>query len=371
MRKDKKVSLGLVGLAVLTATALLATTAGSLAWYAYSRNVYFSFVGTSVAKSALLNIGLVDKDEKFTTADLRAYDLTRETHDNQSIIFANTTQGLSTGAIQKYLRYYGHAVDKLFPLTTQARELSDQSELDLYRSPDHSQTVINEPALDYEYVHLPFAFKIIDEDSAYVPNAYVWLTEASVSTAQENIHKALRIYVEGDERNFLMNPSDSSETSGSTKVGGLLDLDGDGTYDYNATTGQEYCYGLFENTPGYSSEKYGIPFDDAPLTNVNDVEDESEASTFLAKHNKDAYVADIATAEPLVAEYETLGTVCPDVEQDGDYSGGIPVASTNRGSKIGYTTMTIFIEGWDHSVIDKAVGYSFNLGLKFEINRIN
>ena len=60
MRKDKKVSLGLVGLAVLTATALLATTAGSLAWYAYSRNVYFSFVGTSVAKSALLNIGLVD-----------------------------------------------------------------------------------------------------------------------------------------------------------------------------------------------------------------------------------------------------------------------------------------------------------------------
>ena len=52
---------------------------------------------------------------------------------------------------------------------------------------------------------------------------------------------------------------------------------------------------------------------------------------------------------------------------------GIPIANTGTNADnygIGYSTMTIFIEGWDHTVIDKAVGYSFNLGLRFEINRI-
>ena len=368
MRKDRKVSLGLIGMAVTTAVALLATTAGSLAWYAYSRSVYFSFVGTSVVKSALLNVGLVDDELKFSATDLQTYSLVREEHDNHSIIFSNSAQGLTLNVIQKYLRSYRHAVDRLFPLSTQARALNDQSELKLYRSPEHAQTELTERAQSDEYVYLPFAFKIIDEDSAYMPGVNVWLTEASVSTAQENIHKALRIYVEGTNRKFLMNPSDTSDHSGSTKVGGLLDLDGDGTYDYNVASGKEYCYGVFQNNPTYSSSRYNIPFDDAPLTNVNGVEDESEASTFLARHNKDAYVASFT---PKVAEFETMGTVQPEVEANGDYSGGIPVATTSNNSKIGYTTISVFIEGWDHSVIDKAVGYSFNLGLKFEINRIH
>ena len=368
MRKDRKVSLGLIGMAVITATALLATTAGSLAWYAYSRSAYFSFVGTSVAKSALLHIGLIDDEEKFTTTDLQTYGLTREEHDNHSIIFANNAQGLTLNAIQKYLRSYQHAVDRLFPLSSQARALNDQSELKLYRSPEHAQTVLDQRAKPDEFVYLPFAFKIIDEDSAYMPGVNVWLTEASVSTAEENIHKALRIYVEGTNRKFLMNPSDTSNRSGATKVGGLLDLNGDGTYDYNVASGKEYCYGVFNSDPTYSSSRYNIPFDDAPLTNVNGVEDESEASTFLARHHKDAYVANFS---PKVAEFETMGTVEPDVLANGDYTGGIPVATTSNNSKIGYTTMTVYIEGWDHSVIDKAVGYSFNLGLKFEINRIS
>ena len=76
---------------------------------------------------------------------------------------------------------------------------------------------------------------------------------------------------------------------------------------------------------------------------------------------------------PLIAEFETFGTVKPSVKETGEYyvgETGIPLASTNSGSKIGYTTMTIFIEGWDHSVVDKAAGYQFNLGLRFEIDRL-
>ena len=36
MRKDRKVSLSLVAMAITTGIAVIGTTAGSLAWYAYN-----------------------------------------------------------------------------------------------------------------------------------------------------------------------------------------------------------------------------------------------------------------------------------------------------------------------------------------------
>ena len=376
MGKDRKSAISLIGMAFITAAALLATTAGSLAWYAYSRTVYFSFIGTSVTKSALLNVGLVDDNHYLNDTSLIEFDLTREDHDGHSIVFTKSNKGLSVDAIRRYLFYSPYAVDKLFPLTTQARALDDDSDLTLYKSPDYGNTTLDQLAETHEYVKLPFAFKIISDDAQYVPNVRVWLTEAVAEASVENIHQALRIYVEGDEEKFLMKPADLTTNTGSTKVGGLLDLDGDGTYDFNRGYGQlnkEFVYGQFDGTIAHSTDPYGIPFDDAPLVNVNGVEDVSEASTFLAKHNEIARTADLTNATARVAEYETFGTVNPSMDERGDYYAGetgIPLASTNSGSKIGYTTMTIFIEGWDHSVIDKAAGYSFNLGLRFEINRI-
>ena len=48
MTKEKKLSLRLGLLAGVTGLALLASTAGSLAWYAFSRTVSLSYVGTSI-----------------------------------------------------------------------------------------------------------------------------------------------------------------------------------------------------------------------------------------------------------------------------------------------------------------------------------
>lgn len=376
MNKNRKSGLGLIGMTFITAAALLATTAGSLAWYAYSRTAYFSFQGTSVTKSALLNVGIVDDDHYLSDDELIEFDLTREEHDGHSILFTQSMKGLSVDAIRRYLFYSPYAVDKLFPVTTQARSIDDDSDLTLYKSPDYGNTTLDLIAETNEYVKIPFAFKIINDDAQYVPGVSVWLTEAVAQTSGVDIHNALRIYVEGDEEKFLMKPADLSTNTGSTKVGGVLDLDGDGTYDYDRGYGKqdkEFVYGQFDGTISHSTDPYGIPFEDAELDDVNGVGDVSEASTFLAKHNEIARTADLSNATAKVAEYETFGTVNPSIDERGDYYAGetgIPLASTNSGSKIGYTTMTIFIEGWDHSVIDKAAGYSFNLGLRFEINRI-
>ena len=380
MTRARKSSLSLMLLTFTTAITILGTTAGALAWYAYSRSVTFSYVGTTVAKSELLNIGLVDDGNYFTDSDLLEFELERESITEQgvthSICFSKSKSGLSVEAIQKYLRKSGHAIDQLFPLTTQDRAIDDESPIQLFENPEYGNVDITTPAKISRYSVLPFAFKIINEDSEYVPGKSVWLTQADVK-AQEGIENSIRVYVEGTERNFLLRPADNSTTTGSTKVGGLLDLDGDGTYDYNKGSGQEYCYGKFDTPKSdipYSSTRYGIPKSEAPIVDVNGVNDPTNTpSTFLAKHNQDAYVADFTNVNPLLAHYETFGTTKPLVNANNEYYAGdtgIPLATTTATSKIGYVTLTIFIEGWDHAVVDKAAGYSFNLGLRFEIDRI-
>ena len=371
MAKDKKLSIGLAILSGVTATALIASTAGSLAWYAYSRSVTFSFVGTTVASSTLLNVGLVDENGYFSDDDLIEYDLAREEHDGKTICFSKSKNGFSLAAIRKYLFESPNAVDKLFPVTTQERTLEDQSDLELYKSPEYSETNLTIEAKPSDYVVLPFAFKIIDDQAQYIEGKQVWLTE-SVCKAQADIQDSVRVFIEGTNKKFLMKPADQVNRTGKTKVGGLLDLDGDGFYDFSKSSFEEYCYGKFEQTPVLTANYPDDPAHDK-LININGTGDSDEASTFYAKHLPgSSYVASWGNARPLEAEYYAFGKVKPSIQTNGQYvvgESGMPICSTTSGSKIGYATFTIFVEGWDHSVIDKVAGYSFNLGLRFEIDR--
>ena len=167
-----------------------------------------------------------------------------------------------------------------------------------------------------------------------------------------------------------MRPADTDTVIGSNPVGGVLDLDGDGTYDYDNSL-EEYFYGEYEE--GYSvthaSSAYGI--EDTTPQNVNGTPYTAEASTFLAKHHKDAKIANFDREHVKRAYYYPYGKVSPQMA-DGSYVAGetgIPVSTTNNTTGIGYATLTIYIEGWDFAVVDKEIDHSFNLGLTFEINR--
>lgn len=376
MKKEKKLSLRLGMLAGISAMALLATTAGSLAWYAYSRTVDLSFIGTSVAGSSLLRVGLVEGENNvFSDADITNFGLVRETVQEGSktnkICFSQSKTGFSTAALRKYLTIKGYAVDKLFPVTPNSRAIDAAGAFNLYRSEEDSHSNFTTPAETSGYVKLPFAFKIIDDNAQYVENKQVWITQAAV-TSEGGIDSSLRVYVEGTNK-FLMKPADQNNTTGSTKVGGLLDLDNDGYYDYDVLGGHEYCYGFYENTPTYSSSTYpeGSQYD--VISDVNGVNDENNvSSSFLAKHCPGVHTANIDAAKPLLCHYYNFGKVKPSVRNNGEYyvgDSGIPIATTSNGSKIGYTTLTIYMEGWDYSIVDRNIGYSFNLGLRFEIDR--
>ena len=101
---------------------------------------------------------------------------------------------------------------------------------------------------------------------------------------------------------------------------------------------------------------------------------ESDASTFMAKHyatnnrgyTKTAFATYIASAQ---AQYETLASILP-TDDNGILSGGIPVTVTDDDEAgIAHLKATVYLEGWDHSVVDAAINSEFNLGLQFQVDR--
>ena len=372
MKKNKKLSLRLGILAVLASLGILGTTAGSLAWYAYSREVSLSFVGTTISSSALLNVGLVDNDGYFSAEDLSTYGLERTSatdgSETNSIVWSKSREGFSLLALRYYLGKSVYAISELKPVTTGSRTYDSSADFKLYRSPEFSETSINHISDPDSYVRLPFAFRVLDESSEYVAGKNVWLTDAVVE-AEENAQSAIRVYVDGANK-FLMQPSDETNAIGETKVGGVLSIGPSEYYDYNSTTNEEYWYGEYVSAPTYhglADDEYDV------IDNMNDVEDDTIITTFNAKHMPGTLVP---TATAKVQEHAGFGKVKPSINASGqlytdiENGNGIPVALTSAESKVGYTTLTIFAEGWDHAIIDQKAGFSFNLGLKFEIDRI-
>ena len=116
MKTHNKITLGLISLSIVTASAFVATTAGSLAWYAYSRSITVSYTGTSVAKSVLLSVGFVDDNRYITDEQLTTFDLQRETYDGHSIVFTHSTNGLDARAIKEYLLKAGYSHNSVFKI---------------------------------------------------------------------------------------------------------------------------------------------------------------------------------------------------------------------------------------------------------------
>ncbi len=371
----KAFAISVVG--TVTFLTILGSTAGTLAWYAYSTSTLLSYVGTSVQKSGLLGIGIVTDDTHYiSAATIDRYDLEElDMPDGHTIVWTTSSNGLDVQVIKEYLMNSPYAYNKLSPVSSHSRAIDASGEFKLYEAPEYGK-VYNEKAADKkDYVVLPFAFRILDENDQPVKDKKIWLTDAVVeASAGQYINRAVRMHVKNQERQFLVNPSDDTTGTKYTQVGGLLDLDGDGTYDFNASGSQEYFYGEFDtehSSISYASTEYGIDYDHADLENVNHTPYE-EQSTFLAKHNEHAKIASFSTDYVKRAYYYPFGQVNPSIISGSYTEGdtGIPISKTDATYGIGYATLTIYLEGWDFSVVDKEIDHSFNLGLTFEINKL-
>lgn len=403
-----KLVIGILGLS--TVSALVGSISGTIAWYAYSTRALVSYTGTSVQSTTQLQIGIKsDVVVNFTTnADLiehvqfeeDAYfdEVNDPGHENKlyhyHYYFMRVgSGGLPAAVINDYLSTKGYATNVLEPLSSYAYNTGDT--INLKNRPETSKP--DAPKTDAEitkYVEIPFAFRVLSSNTTartYAENHEVFLSGATAiaapnlegNTTGNVIHNSIRLYIDrtnGD--NYILNPS--SLTNGRDAVAGVLNLTGGSAgnqyYDYDndpssPTFMQEYLYGDYDWKEGKTWENsLSEPLaQSSGLTDVNGTGNDSIETTFTSRHYKGVkYFNDLDSCiVPHYANYLGTNTVFPTKNNEtGNYESNYAVCKTGGEANhyLGLFNMKIYLEGWDHSVIDSQLQNKFYLGLQFEIN---
>ena len=379
--------LTLLSLGAITLLSMVGATAGSLAWYAYITHVGVAFKGTTVQRTELLQVGIVDEkyhgNFHFTEERIDYFGLEKlEVSEDKRILWAPAGGGLIADIIAEYVINSPYRNNFVSPVSSRSRLLDE--EVNLYGALLSSGSVDahdnSSIAVKSEYVKVPFAFKVLNNNGTTMANRHVWVNDTTVSTSYgHKTDKGVRVYFENLNENTytLLNPSSTSTTGGVTRICGVLDLDGDGFYDYDEVSKKEIVYGQYPNSEKaniiYSTSPY-VPSNPDEVDDVNGVGDLTP-STFVAKHKEGVYVADYSNVNYANAYFDSLATVRPQIDDEtGSFieTSGKPVCLTTESSigAIGYTNMTIYLEGWDLAIDNRCIDTTFNLGLLFEINKV-
>lgn len=374
-----KLLFGFLGIA--TFASLAGTISGTLAWYAYSTRASLSYTGTSIEQTAQLQIGVVSPTEiTFASSDKMTKDdaLSDATH---HYYFAPIGSGLNSNVLNKFLIANGYASNYLTPVTSGSYVKGDPLLLKNAPNPDVGIIDNSDPAAKDHFAYFQFVFRIAKSAYAavpeYVDGKELWLTDAQAHASFANngtVYKALRIfidrtsdYLDGD---YIFNPTANSV--GQTKVGGLLDLGRSGYYDYDDNN-CEVLYGEYTNDVGLSTEGYdgADEIDDVNGTNITSL------NSFTAKHKQNVkYYSDLSGCDIKTASYECLSSIAPKTSngilENYDEEHPTSVCKTDASDNhLARVNMTIWLEGWDFSIIDEEQDHMFDIGLTFEINKVN
>lgn len=401
-----------------TIIAFAGAVSGTLAWYEYVTRASVSYEGTSIFNTQQLQIGLrtnhielLSNRNNYETVDenapIRHYTLKEESADifdeiidvdtnldgiyDYSYYFVSPGGSLSPNIINNYLNKTVNNIKRdldgvhlLSPITSKAHGLTNQIS-SWYKSPvAYRNEFVDTIGNEYADIHL--AFRVISSStSRFLKNQDIWLKDALCQTSGE-ASDAMRLYFEGERKtttgrentHVLFNPNYDGISSYDVTAG-VLDLNGDGYYDctnepfYNSS--EEIVYGLdsYSTTHRISESDYdGI--NEWELNNINNYEYVSSTSplnTFYAKHRQGVlgYLNYQQFDMPKSYYYGTQA-VYPENEQ-GALSGGIVLTSTSDDDlSIAELSMKVYLEGWNHSIIDKNLNYLYNLGLTFQINKV-
>ena len=412
MKKSKpaKLLLGVLGLA--TFASLVGTVSGTLAWYAYSTRATISYSGTSVNNTVQLQIGIASPDKMMSVQDIRDqnaqiidqnpdisddekdsllkleeyfvefWDVMEETkwsNDSNYYYFAPVGSELTSPIINAYLKSNGYATNSLAPVTSGSYSRGDS--FVLKKSPSSVTGFSLSPAFKGDYAFIPFVFRVIRSNTTiandYVENSELWLIDAKArasSIDDGNIFKALRIFINRSddyEDDFILNPSATNK--GGNVVGGILDLTRDGYYDYDED-GSEVVYGEYDVIGGLQNAYSGAD----EIADINGT-GKTTADTFTAKHRHGInYYEDYNNCVFKTADYESLSSIAPLKDEvsgvlrnkDSAHPTSVCKTAGEEGHYLGRVDFTIYLEGWDHSVIDEELEHHFDLGLTFEINKL-
>ena len=384
MKKLNSAKLAFIMFSAMTVACVSGSIGGTLAWYAYSTRANVSYSGTSVSETALLQIGICS-DEALTGMPASISSVTYAGDSDHYYYFSEPGKGMTYDIIAKYLSKKGFATNELDPTTSGSYVTgNDQDDFGLKQAPNeivHGNTI---EAFKYEYVSIPFVFRVQGENSgSYIDNIELWLSNAVARASSTNpaseVYKAIRVFVDRDSRNydsdFILNPSATQK--GKTRVGGVLNRQRDDYFDYDGNG--EILYGEYDNAAldlisasGYSGASV---VDDVNGTG------KTEPSTFVAKHNPGAkYYTNLSSQENDAlfkhADYESISSIAPardsyDRLTNVDPLNPSSVCKTRADDNhLARVNVVVYLEGWDFSVVDKERSHSFDLGLTFEMSRL-
>ena len=343
--------------AILFNISLAAIVCGTFAYYTYATRTGLQkeYHGTTVGDIGSLQAGLVSEVQ---IEDCFDYDLTEDarTLADERLYIYWCGETISARTIEHVLESNGYASTEMYPVTTGAFDGENQrpESFKLFKSPSYQRNYdtnnINYYADKFNYVHLDFVFRFEDVNNVgqYLSGYNIFLSKFQLETAEEGheLYKSVRFYWTNGSEGHLVNPS--AHAPGTDIAGGVLDLNADGFYDYSNTSFREIIYGEYEHREFYSTK-----------TAEDGILDEEELDSFNAKHKGGVYALNEETFVPKTISYIGI---------DGLTSRSQPITFTNPNyHNIGRFTMNLFFEGWDRHVINKEIGFGYNLDLSFAV----
>ncbi len=385
MKKFNTAKLTFALLGIMTVACAAGSIGSTLAWYAYSTRAIAAYSGTSVASTKNLQIGIASDVQLNNIPSSIQEVVFQDQYDSENnkfsnyYYFATTGTGLTYDFIAKYLTAKGYATNEMEP-TTSGSYTTGSGDLSLKKSPNQSIHGNVTPAEKKNYLKIPFVFRIMNENNEYVANQELWLSNAIAranSSGDGNMYKAIRVFVDRDnaiypDGDFIFNPS--ATQAGRTRVGGLLNLNNQGYFDFDNSG--EVLYGEFDQAALNDISDTGYEGEDV-LYDVNGSGNTTRASTFTARHYPHTkYYSSLNDSLFGHAEYKSLVDIAPardalDYISNADEEHPTSVCKTDPNNhNLARVDMTVWLEGWDFSVIDEEQRHKFDLGLTFEISRV-
>lgn len=343
------------GFAIFVNVILAGSVCGTFAWYTYATRTGFEkeYHGTTVGDMGSLQAGIISE---VRLSDYTNYELTEDSttllSEGKYIYWCKEIVKAET--INYVISNNGSATTQMYPVTSASYDDFDNpNSFQLYRdpTPKNNYTVgnSNDYAASFNYVYIPFLFRYEDEDhpGQYLANQVIHMTHCNVETTVEDkeLYKSVRVYANNGEHGYLINPT--AEQDGVTKVGGILDLDRDGFYDYKDD--YEFIYG----------ESIASNYLDDPTESSGTIP-EDEITSFVANHKRGVYALDEDNYQAKTVSYHSLSKFT---------SKEVSITTTTESYyNMAKCFLTIYFEGWDQHVVNKELGSGFNLDLEFEID---
>jgi hypothetical protein len=363
MKNSQRILIGLAMMAIIMGSG---TASAAYAWFQLNQQKEISVSGTAFGKDSNITIGFVS-DADLTYAGL-TYSATDSTSEGKKIYWCDS-QEVTSDLVKYVLKANGYASDTLFPLTSGT--YAKGGSFSLYEAPcygcnfnfQEKITVQNATEVKSSYMHLGFAVKVENSGTALgaVENASVYLSGLSV-TGSSSLVNSCRIHLSSTSNGLstLVNPT--SSVAGSTEVGGALDMDQDGQYDYckdpNTGENKEFFYGQNASDLVYG-EAYGETVTGADK-NLVCFDNPYHTKGVLPLEKTNGLYAFAAQAD-----YESVGTYVYK-----EYNATNNAVSKTDANGIGFLDMDIYMEGWDHSLVNEisgenAIGTSIGATISF------